>query len=108
MVACAHSLSEIGTLVIAVATVRGRVFGRVASWLGVFGAASLIGYALLMTFALVPAEQIVALAAPGGLALIAWELLVGRKLWLLAADGKTEVRTLTVARGELGDSAATS
>lgn len=101
-------LSEIGTLVIALAMVRGRVFGRVASWLGVLGAASLIVYSLLMTFALVPTEQVVALAAPGGLALIAWQLLVGRKLWMLAGGRGTGTTAPTVARGEVAEGAATS
>lgn len=80
-------LSEIGTLVVSLAMLRGGVFGRVASWLGVVGSASLIAYSVLMTFAVVSAETVVALAAPGGLAMIAWQLLVARRLARLAKGG---------------------
>lgn len=77
-------LSEVGTLVVALAMVRGRVFGRVAAWLGIVGAASLLAYSVLMTFAVVPPQTVVALAAPGGLAMIAWQVLVARRLVQLA------------------------
>lgn len=85
-------LSEAGTLVMAIAMLRGRVFGRVTAWLGIVGAASLVVYSVLMTFALVPASAVIALAAPGGLALIAWQALVARGLLRMGRGEESPAR----------------
>lgn len=78
-------LSEVGTLVVAAAMLgRTGVFGRRTGLLGVVGAASLVVYSAIMTFAAVPAELVVAIAAPGGLMMIAWHVLVARRLFALA------------------------
>lgn len=76
-------LLEIGALVFALAMLRG-VFTRVTAWLGVIGATSLGAYSVLMTFAVVPPQTVLGQAAPGGLAMIAWQVLVARRFVQLA------------------------
>lgn len=76
-------VSEIGTLLMAVAMLRGRVFGRAAALAGIVGASVLAVYTTAMTFA--PASALVmAVAIPGGLLMIAWDVMVARTLLRLA------------------------
>ena len=77
-------LSEIGTLITALAMLLGGVFTRRTAWLGIVGAASLTVYSVAMTFVPGAERAVMALAAPGGLMMIAWNLLVARRLWQLA------------------------
>lgn len=88
-------LSEVGTLIVAAAMMRAEgVFTRRLALLGVLGGASLALYSSLVTFSPVPTESIVALAAPGGLLMIAWQAGTARRLWVLStseADGVASV-----------------
>lgn len=78
-------LSEVGTLLMALAMLRGEVFGRWAGWLGVSGASALAVYSVVMTFVRGADSMALALAAPGGLLMVAWHVLVARGLLRLSA-----------------------
>jgi hypothetical protein len=78
-------LSEAGTLLMAVGMLGGGVFGRRTAWLGLAGSAALMTYTLLVTFFPALLSIATAIAAPGGLMMMAWEVLVARHLFRLAA-----------------------
>lgn len=73
-------ISELGTLLVAGSMIGGRVFSRPTALLGVMGAVSLIAYSVLMTFGAVPQATAMALAAPGGILMIAWQVSLVRTL----------------------------
>jgi hypothetical protein len=78
------ALSEIGTLVTGIALARSRAFGAATAWVGILGVTVLLGYTTAYTF-ISPTSSLVLLAAmPGGLLMIAWYVLVGRRLITLA------------------------
>jgi len=77
----AFVLSEIGTLLMAASMVRARTFSPVTGWIGVGGAAVLIGYSLAIVTAPGSEALIMAIAMPGGLLMVAWNVLVARVLW---------------------------
>lgn len=78
-------VSELGTLVITIAMLRGRVFSRTASLAGLTGVAILMVYTTAYTFASGGDALIMTIAIPGGLLMIAWHALVGRALLRMAA-----------------------
>lgn len=76
-------LPTIGTLLMTVAMLRGRVFGRVTALTGLSGISLLLAYVAGTTFGR-PSGVLMGLAAPGGLLMMAWNVMVARKLRLLA------------------------
>jgi hypothetical protein len=77
-------LSEVGTLLMALALLLGRVFPRRVAWAGLAGTALLATYSVAMT-ALPGADVLVnALAVPGGLLMLAFNVMVARGLLRLA------------------------
>jgi len=79
----AFLLSELGTLFTSVALVHGGVFGKVTGWLGVTGSAILLVYTVTFTFGTSENALITAVAIPGGLLMLAWYALVGKRLLTL-------------------------
>lgn len=79
-------LSEIGTLIMALAMLRNGVFGARTAWTGAFGATVLLAYTTLYTF-VGSGSLVLAIAVPGGLLMIAWYAVVGRRLVALGRDG---------------------
>ncbi len=77
-------LSSMGTLLMAVAMLEGGVFGRLVSWTGIVGMSLLLVYVVGTAFALAPTGLLVIVAMPGGLMMIAWYVMVARKLFRLA------------------------
>jgi hypothetical protein len=73
-------VSELGSLTLCVALVRSGALGRGLGWLGVAGLLALLAYSTALTFVPEAAARMLALAAPGGLLMIAWHVLVGRAL----------------------------
>jgi hypothetical protein len=76
-------ISEIGTLVMALAMLRGRVFGRSVAWVGVAGTAALMVYSAGATFVSGSSALVTMIAAPGGLLMMVWYVLVARRLSVL-------------------------
>jgi len=83
-------LSEVGTLAIAIAMLSGLLVSRRVAWLGVVGAALLAVYTVAMTFGNVPTSLVVATAAPGGILIIVWQVIVARQLWRRAQTAAAE------------------
>jgi len=77
-------VSEVGTLLMAIAMLHGRVFGRTAGWIGIAGASVLMVYSVAMTVSPGSEALVKGIAAPGGLLMIAWDLMVARGLIGLA------------------------
>lgn len=84
-------LSELGTLLMAVSMLRGRVFSRTTAITGIAGTVVLTAYSTLSTFAPQLSGAVMAIAAPGGLLMMAWNALVARRLVALAR-GSAEQR----------------
>lgn len=84
-------LSELGTLLMAVAMLRGRVFSRATAVTGIAGTVVLTAYSTVATFAPQLSGAVMAIAAPGGLLMLAWNALVARRLVALAR-GSAEQR----------------
>lgn len=79
-------LSELGTLVAGIALLRSGVFGKLTAWLGIAGVSVLLAYTTAYTFIEGTTTLVMAAAIPGGLLMIAWHVLVGRRLFALAAE----------------------
>lgn len=74
-------LSSLGTLFMTVAMVKGRIFSRRTSYLGMAGISLLIVYIAGATFLPEARGPMLALALPGGLLMIAWNVLVALRLF---------------------------
>lgn len=81
-------VSEIGTMVVSFAMLRGRVFGRVTAWLGIVGTAVLMVYTTAYTFGPGTGALMMAIAIPGGLVMIAWQAIVGARLLRAGAQAR--------------------
>lgn len=79
-------ISEVGTLAIAVALVRSRALGRATGWIAVVGSTVLVGYTVAITIAPGSETLMKGVAAPAGLLMLAWYVLVARGLWRLGAQ----------------------
>ena len=73
-------LSSLGTLLMTVAMLRGRLFGRAASYTGMIGISLLLVYIIGSTFTREPSGILMAIAMPGGLLMIAWNVMVAKRL----------------------------
>lgn len=67
-------VSEIGALLMALAMLRGRVFGRLVAWTGVIGSAIMTGYSVAITFEPTSSTLVTMAAVPAALLLLAWEV----------------------------------
>jgi hypothetical protein len=77
------ALSEIGGILLSFVMLRGRVFSRAAAYAGIAGFGLLFVFEILSSF--VPSMRNLALfvAMPGGLANMAWYILIARRLFQL-------------------------
>lgn len=73
-------LSAAGTLVLTLAMLRSGVFSRRIGVIGAIGSGLLLVYTVAYTFSAGESVLIMAIAAPGGLLMIAWYAMVGRRL----------------------------
>jgi hypothetical protein len=80
-------LSSVGTLLMSLAMLSGKVFRPLAAWTGTVGTSLVLIYVAGATFALAPAGALMMIVIPGGLMLIAWNAMVARRLFQLAAMG---------------------
>ena len=76
-------LSSIGTLLMGLAMLNGRVFNRVTAWVGIVGITLLIIYTIGSTFVPGSGEAMMVVAMPGGLLVMGWNVMVARKLFQL-------------------------
>jgi len=83
----ASLLSSLGTLLMSVAMLDGKVFKSSTGWVGIIGMIFLIAYTIGTTFIQNIGEEIIALIAmPGGLLIIYWDVVVGRRLLSLYSE----------------------
>jgi hypothetical protein len=73
-------VSTLGTLLMATAMLGSEAFGRAAGRIGVIGSSLLAVYVVAATF--IPGSEalVMAVAAPGGLLMMSWNLIVARAL----------------------------
>lgn len=77
-------LPNIAGVVMSVAMLRGGVFSRPTALLGLFGSMMILAYLVLVTFVPGAKTAAMAISAPGGIALMVWMALFGRRLFRLA------------------------
>jgi len=80
-------LSSLGTLVMGLVILAGRVFSRFTGWVGIVGIILLMIYTIVFTFVPEPGPAMMVVGVPGGILLIVWNLLIARKLFQLNAAG---------------------
>jgi hypothetical protein len=76
-------LLSISTLLMSVAMLLGRVFARATALIGVAGMTLLIIYTIGVTFATGSESIMMVFAMPGGILILAWDVLVAVKLFRL-------------------------
>lgn len=81
-------LSSIGTLLMTIAMFKGRIFERATAYTGMIGISLLLVYIIGSTFSPRPTGILMAVAMPGGLLMIAWNVMVARKLLQLGRGAK--------------------
>lgn len=81
-------LSELGTLVMGLAMLRGGAFSRRIAWIGVVGTSVLLAYTVAYTFGSGGSALVMAVAVPGGLLMIAWHAMVGVRLFGMGREVK--------------------
>lgn len=76
-------LLSIGSIVMSLAMLKGKVFGKPTAYMGISGSTLLMMYVILVTF--VPETQNVAMmvAAPGGILALAWMIMLTIRLFQL-------------------------
>ena len=77
-------LPSLGQVLMSVAMLRGGVFGRATAWTGISGFALLLVFTVWTTFVPGALGTAVLVALPAGLLLLAWNVLVARRLFQLA------------------------
>ena len=78
-------LSSIGTLLMGLVMLVGRVFSRVTAWVGIVGITLLIIYTIGSTFVPESGEAMMVIALPGGVLMMVWNVMVAKKLFQLRA-----------------------
>lgn len=81
-------LSELGTLLVGLAMLRGGAFSRRIAWIGIVGTAILFAYTVAYTFGSGESALVMAVAVPGGLLMIAWYAMVGARLFGMGREAK--------------------
>lgn len=76
-------------LLISLIMLRGKIFSKVASYLGITGNLLMLLYVVLVTFVPKMKNFALVLASPGGLLLIAWLIMISIRLFQLG-NGKRE------------------
>lgn len=81
-------LLSLANLLLSVGMLRGKVFGRLTSWLGILGATMLLCYLALVTF--IPGMENIAMliAAPGGIFSLLWMILFTNRLFKLKRENR--------------------
>ncbi|MCL4550402.1 MAG: DUF4386 family protein [Bacteroidetes bacterium] len=77
-------LPTVGGIVMSFVMLRGKIFTRINSYLGVIGNILLTIYIFLVTFMPQTKEMATVIAAPGGLFVMGWMILFTKKLFSLA------------------------
>jgi hypothetical protein len=76
-------LPNIAGLIMSIVMLKGKVFNKVTSYLGIIGSTLILIYIILVTFAPGIKNMATTFAAPGGLLLMAWMFMFAFKLFQL-------------------------
>ena len=76
--------TQIAGMLMAVVLMRGGVFGKITGWLGTVGFGLMLIFFTIAAFAPSHFNTAILISAPGGLLLIAYQILLARKLFQLA------------------------
>jgi Domain of unknown function (DUF4386) len=68
-------LPTLAGMLMAVVMLKGKVFGKTTSWLGIAGSSLMLVYIILVTFVPAAKNSATAIAMPGGLMIMAWMVL---------------------------------
>lgn len=77
-------LSSIGALLTGVAMLKGGMFTLRTARVGIAGSTLLVTYTICATFAPFTTPALMVVALPGGLMMMAWNVMVARRLLALA------------------------
>jgi hypothetical protein len=80
-------LSEVGTLLMSAAMLVGGVFSKRSAWVGIVGMGVMVLYSVAFTFGVGSDVLIMAVAAPAGLLMLSWYVMVARRLLEIATTG---------------------
>ncbi|MCX6121582.1 MAG: DUF4386 family protein [Ignavibacteriales bacterium] len=76
-------LPNIAGIIMSFVMLKGRIFNKISSYMGIAGSALLLIYIILVTFAPGIKDMATAFAAPGGVLLMAWMMMFTVKLFQL-------------------------
>jgi uncharacterized membrane protein len=88
----AFFLSEIAGILMALVMLRGKVFSRGTAYAGMIGFGLLFVYEILSSFAPSVHDAILILAMVGGLASMAWYILIARRLFQLRLGDRSDAK----------------
>lgn len=77
------TLSTIANLIMAYIMLKGRIFSKATAYVGFIGFAMLLIYTIAITFISKSGNIIMALAMPGGILALVWNVMVAKKLLYL-------------------------
>lgn len=79
-------IPNVANLIMAIVMLRGGVFSKVNSWVGIIGSILMLFYIVLVNFVPGVETMATAFAMPGGLLLMAWMILFAVRLFKLSRD----------------------
>jgi len=77
-------IPNIAGLIMSIAMLKGRVFSKINSWMGIIGSTLIMLYIVLVTFVSGVETMATAFAMPGGLLLMAWMIMFTIRLFRLS------------------------
>ena len=81
-------LSSLGSLLMNMVMIKGGVFTRITGWIGVASFIPLLAYVISETFIPQIENVMMLLAMPGGLLVLAWYIIVARRLLRMGREGE--------------------
>lgn len=79
-------LPTLANMLMSVVMLTGKVFGKINSYLGIFGNLLMLVYIVLVTFVPQAEKQALLIAMPGGLMVMAWMIMFTAKLFKLQSS----------------------
>lgn len=77
------ALPTFANILMSIVMIKGKIFGKPSSWIGLFGNVLLLIYLVLVTFLPSTGKIAIAIAMPGGLLVMAWMILFTIRLFNL-------------------------
>jgi hypothetical protein len=84
-------IPNIANLIMSFVMLKGKVFSKINSWIGIIGSVLILLYVILVNFGTGVEKMATAFAMPGGLLLMAWMIMFTIKLFRLSHVSSKEV-----------------